>query len=126
MQIQTKVFNSSDKINHVIMIAQGVLDRRALLQIIAEIAAVAIISPDSKVLIDLIDSNCTVDPNIVSALLNESNRSVWPARSKVAFVCSLKDEEYMRFSNLTTALVSTGFNIAVFQGAKAAVDWLAT
>ena len=126
MQIQTKVFNSPDKINHVIMIAQGILYRRALLQIIGEIAAVAIISPNSKVLIDLIDSKCTVDPKIVSVLANESNPAVWPARSKVAFVCSLKDEEYMRFSDLTAALAATGFNIAVFQGAKAAVDWLAT
>ena len=126
MQIQTKVFNSPDKISHVIMIAQGVLDRRALLQVIGEIAAVAIIRPNSKVLIDLIDSKCTVDPKIVSALVNEPNLALWPPHSKVAFVCSLKGEEYVRFSDLTAALAATGLNIAVFQGAQAAVDWLAT
>ena len=126
MHIQTKVFHSPDRINHVIMIAQGVLDRSALVQMISEIAAVAIVRPNAKVLIDLIDSNCTVDPKTIRGLLNELNPAVWPAHNKVAFVSSLKDDEYIRLSKLTTALASTGFKVAVFQGAKAAVDWLAT
>ena len=126
MQIQTKVFNCPDSGNHVIMIARGVFDTRGLMQMISEVAAASIVRSNSKILIDLMDSECTLDPKKIDNLFADAKPGFWPAHSKVAFVSSLKDEEYLRLSDVSTALVSCGFKIAVFQGAKAAVDWLAT
>jgi len=126
MQIQTKVFSCPDRGNHVIIIAQGVLDTRGLMQLISEVAAASIVRSNSKILIDLMDSACTLDPKKIEDLLAGAKPGFWPVHSKVAFVSSLKDKEYLRLSDVSTALASTGFKVAVFQGAKAAVDWLAT
>jgi hypothetical protein len=126
MQIQAKVFNHPDGGNHVIMIARGVLDTPGLIQMIGEVAAVSIVRPNCKILIDLVDSECTLSPKEIHNLLAGSKPGFWPVQSKVAFVSPLKDEEYVRLTDLSIVLASSGFRVAVFQGAKAAVDWLAT
>ena len=61
MRIQTKSFNWPGQGNHTIMIAQGLMDTPALIKIIGDVAALAVASPNSKVINDCIDSECTVD-----------------------------------------------------------------
>jgi hypothetical protein len=124
MRIQTKSFNWPGQGNHTIMIAQGLMDTPALIKIIGDVAALAVASPNCKVLIDCIDSECTVNLKRIEALLTQLQPGFWPVQSRVALISSLKNEEYVRLSDVSTLLASNGFRVAVFQDAQAAAEWL--
>lgn len=125
MRIQTKSFNWPGRGNHVVMIAQGIMNTAALMQMIGEVAALGISRRNCKALIDCIDSECTVDLTKIQTLLTECAPGFLPLQIKMALVSSLKYEEYTRLSDVSTVLVANGLRVAVFQDAKAAVKWLA-
>jgi hypothetical protein len=104
--------------------AQGLMDTPALIKIIGDVAALAVASPNCKVLIDCIDSECTVNLKRIEALLTQLQPGFWPVQSRVALISSLKNEEYVRLSDVSTLLASNGFRVAVFQDAQAAAEWL--
>ena len=91
---------------------------------ISEVAALAIANPNCKVLIDCIDSECTVDLKRIESLLTQLQPGIWPIQSKVALISSLKYEEYARLSDMSTLLAANGFPVAVFQDPQAAAGWL--
>jgi hypothetical protein len=126
MRIQTKLFDWPDTGDHVIIIGQGVLDACGFLQIIGEAAAVVTPRHNCKVLIDLLDSECKLDPTEVDNLLTGSRPNFGRLPSKMAFVSSGNDEEYVCLSDVvSTTLTAGGLKFAVFRDANAAVNWLA-
>ena len=125
MNIQTKLFSWPAKGNHVIMIARGALDARSLEQILGEVAAAALPHLNCKVLIDLIDATCEVEPEEIDTLLREPRPDLWPRECKTALVSSPAPDEHTRLSAVNSSLADRGFRIAVFRDSKAAVEWLA-
>jgi hypothetical protein len=126
MKIQTKLFSWPEKGNHIILIAQGVLDARGLEQILAEVGAVAIPQLHCKVLIDLTNAHCTVARGEIDQLLREPRPDLWLLREcKTALVCSRENDQYNRLSVVSASLEGHGFRMAVFRDSKAAVVWLA-
>ena len=126
MKIQTKLLSWPDKGNHVILIAQGVLDARGFEQILAEVSAVAMPQLHCKVLIDLTEAHCTVAQGEIDQLLREPRPDLWLLKEcKTALVSSREQDQYSRLSVVSTSLEDRGFRTAVFRDSKAAVVWLA-
>ena len=125
MNIQTKLFSWPTKGNHVIMIARGALDAPGLEQILGEVAAAALPHLNCKVLIDLMDATCKVEPKEIDPLLREPRPDLWPRECKTALVSSPAPDEYTRLSAVSGSLEARGFRIGIFRDSKAAVEWLA-
>jgi hypothetical protein len=126
MKIQTKLLRWPDKGNHIILIAQGVLDERGFEQILAEVNAVAMPQLHCKVLIDLTEAHCTASQGEIDLLLREPRPDLWLLKEcKTALVSSRDKDQYDRLSAVSNSLEAHGIRVAVFRESKAAVVWLA-
>jgi hypothetical protein len=119
MTFRTKLFTSASQKKYHLMIAEGVLDGGALQQVIAELAAEVMRHADYKVVIDLTESSCVIDPEEI----DEQIIKLWPKDCKTALMC-FSDREHSRLSTISARLARGGIRIAVFPDARAAIKWL--
>jgi hypothetical protein len=122
MNFQIKLFNFPDAGNHVIVIARGLLDTNGCNQIFHKIAEMTQLLLDCKVMIDLQDATCTLEPADIQRVVNGFTPDLWPHSVRVAMVCG---PEVSQLTALSAGLSNQGFKVAVFNDSKTAVTWLA-
>jgi hypothetical protein len=125
MKFQAKLFNWPEKGNHVIVIASGGLDAKGCAEMFHKIADMTRSLADCKVLVELVDSTCKLQPAEIEAWVAALKPNSWPAGNRTALVSPSETEQYTKWHLLSDRLVDRGFNVAVFYEIKAAIDWLA-
>jgi hypothetical protein len=107
------------------MIARGRLNREGCNQIFRKVEEMTQSLLDCKVLIDLVDAKCKLQPAEIEAFASELRPYPWPQGSKIALVSAAESEQHDQLSMLSSCLSARSFKIATFSDSKIAVDWLA-
>ncbi len=124
MDFQVRLFRWPDRGNHLIVIARGLLNLDGCSQIFRKVGEMTRALPDCKVLIDLLDAQCKLEPAEIESFANESKPNPCPPGSKIALVSAAESEQYHQLSMLSACLAARSFKIAAFSDSKIAVDWL--
>ena len=124
MHIQIKQFSWPEG-NYMIIVARGILNVRALEQILLKVTATSLAHANCKVLIDFIDAICTIVPADIDCLFSELRLDLYPSQSKIALVSALDDNHHATLTDVGACLAKHRLCVAVFRDSKAAVNWLA-
>ena len=124
MHIQIKQFSWPEG-NYMIIVARGILNARALEQILIKVTAASVAHANCKVLIDFVEALCTVVPADIDSLFSELRLDLYPSQSKIALVSALDNNHHASLSDVSACLAKHRLRVAVFRDSKAAVNWLA-
>jgi hypothetical protein len=125
MKFQAKLFNWPEKGNHVIVIASGGLDAKGWGEMFHKIGDMTRSLADCKVLVELVDSTCKLQPAEIETWVTAFKPNSWPSGNKTVLVSPSETEQYIRWLLLSDQLAERGLNVAVFYEIRAAIDWLA-
>ncbi|HET8564098.1 MAG TPA: hypothetical protein VFM35_09530, partial [Candidatus Binatia bacterium] len=113
MDLQIKVFRWPDTGNYVIVITHGRVDIEGFKEIFRKVAPLTESLRDYKVVIDLQDATCRLEPADIHGFVTTLSPDLWP-NNKVALVSAPESEQYDQLFVLSTCLSDRGFKIAVF------------
>ena len=125
MSYQIKLLSWPDLGNHVIAITRGLITVNGLREIFGQLADLTQSLPDCKIFIDLEEASYRVERAEISVVVDELKPELWARKTKIAMVSPPTRRQYNKLLILSTYLSKLGFKVAVFDGPKAAIDWLA-
>ena len=125
MNYQIKLFHWPERGDHIIMIVRGFLEIEGFKQMFCRVGEMTELLSDCKVLIDLVDANCGLDPAGIKAFVSEFTPDQWPSNSKIALVSTPQMQQHNQILLLAASLSNRGYKVAAFYESKAAVSWLA-
>ncbi len=125
MSYQIKLLSWPDLGNYVIAITRDLITVNGLRKIFGRLTDLTQSLPDCKIIIDLEEASYRLERAEISALVDELKPELWARKTKIAMVSPSARTEYNELLILSTYLSQVGFKVAVFDGPKAAIDWLA-
>ena len=125
MDLQVKLFSGLDRGNHVIIIIRGSVDVEGFKEIFRNVVHTTRSLLDSRVLIDLQDATCQLEPGEIRAFADNLRPEYWPSTNRVALVSEPDVQDYRQLCVLSTFLSNRDIKNAVFKDTRAAVSWLA-
>ena len=125
MNLQIKLFSGLDRGNHVIIITRGPVDIEGFREIFRNVVNATRSLVDCKVLIDLQEASCQLEPGDIRAFAENLRPEHWPPTNRVALVSESDPHDYRQLCVLSTFLSNREIKNAVFQDTRAAVGWLA-
>ena len=123
--MQTKLIRWPDAGNYVIVITRGLIEIQGFKEIFREVARLADSLLHYKVVIDLQEAMCRLEPADIHTFVTTVGPDLGLYHNKVALVSASEIEQYDQLFVLSTCLSDRGFRIAVFNDTKSAVNWLA-
>jgi hypothetical protein len=125
MKVQIKTFLGIDRGNHVIAIADGVVDINGFGYIFDRLIEATRALLDCKILVDFQDSSFKILPADVTAFVGTFECESWPHNNKVALVCSADTAQYRQLIMLGEGLLKLNLKAGIFYDSKEAISWLA-
>jgi hypothetical protein len=125
MDLQIKLFRGFDRGNNVIIITRGTVDIEGFREIFRNVVNTTRSLLDCKVLIDLQEATCQLEPGDICAFADNLRPEYWPPTNRVALVSESDPQDYRQLCVLSTLLSNRAIRNAVFQDTRAAVSWLA-
>jgi hypothetical protein len=124
MDLQIKLFSGLDRGNHVIVITRGLLDLEGLKQIFRNVADTSRSLLDCRILVDLQEATCCLEPGDIRQFAVNLRPEFWPPTNRVALVSVPEPMDYSRLCLLSTFLSNRRIRNAVFKDTKSALTWL--
>jgi hypothetical protein len=124
MDFQIKLLQLQDRGNYLIALTRGSLDVEGFERLFRQIKDATPALLHYKILIDLADVACHLDPSEIDRLVAQLS-DFWFGENRVALISPPDLGQYNRLSNLRAGLSNRGFKVGVFVETKAAADWLA-
>jgi hypothetical protein len=114
-----------DRGNHVIIITRGPVDIDGFREIFRNVVNATRSLLYCKVLIDFQEASCQLEPGDIHAFAENLRPEYWPPTNKVALVSESDPHDYRQLCVLSAFLPNREIKNAVFEGTRAAVNWLA-
>jgi hypothetical protein len=94
MDLQIKVFRWPDTGHYIIVITHGLIDIKGFKEIFSKVAPLTEPLQGCKVVIDLQDATCRLEPADIHGFVTTLDPDLWPNNNKVALVSASKIEQY--------------------------------
>jgi hypothetical protein len=124
MNYQIKLFHWPERGDHIIMVVRGFVQIEGFKQMFRKVGEMTELLSDCKVLIDLVDANCGLDPAAIQAFVSEFTPDQWPPNSKIALVSTPQMQQHNQILLLAASLSKRAYKVAAFYDSKSAVSWL--
>jgi hypothetical protein len=124
MDFQLNLFSWPDPGPHVIALAKGALNAEGVRRVFREVAQMTEAIPNSKVLIDVVRAEYSVDSDDIDNLVKTVESDPRLANAMIAIVSPCDTDDYGRWLKFSALLSCGRVNVAAFNSLKLAVDWL--